>query len=104
MAQGVTCAIQSQAIQCGSQKLGYTYNNSHTPSNKPLVPTSPAPLNVKWSIGPNDKLVWGAKSGGEVHFSTKTSTNNKIFAEICSTYGHGDKGAFNPHDAKAVFV
>lgn len=123
---GVTCTINAGVIGCGAQKLGYTYgtlsspprvttrktriltsigkDNSHTPTNTPLTPVARAPENKGWSIGPDNEIKWAAKSGGDVHFSTRPRQSNKIYAEICSTYGHLDKNAFVPRQAKAVFV
>jgi len=101
-AEGIDCVIVDGKIGCGPQKLGYTYGDMHTSS--PLVPTLRAANNKNWSIGQGNAISWKTNSGKEVHFSTKPFSGNKIYAEICSTYGHPDAKLFIPGVPKAYFV
>jgi hypothetical protein len=69
-----------------------------------MIPTASAPNNKDWSILPNGTISWKTPEGKDVHFSTKVGAGNKVFAEICSTYGHPDGKGFVPGTAKAYFV
>jgi hypothetical protein len=69
--------------------------------------------NKGWTIGANDVLSWPTTNPGKdaskpntVHFSKSVTspTSNKIYAEICSTYGHPDAVAFTPGTPKAYYV
>jgi hypothetical protein len=74
----------------------------HTSS--PLVPSVRATNNKNWSVAEDGTLSWKTASGKDVHFSKKPFSGNKIYAEICSTYGHPDGKLFQPGEPKAYFV
>jgi hypothetical protein len=84
-------------ISCGGK--GFQVNNLHTAM--PLTPT--ASNTGTWKIGADNVLTWHS-GGAEVHLSTKSVASTTIYAEVCSTSGHGDANAFFPGFIKAVYV
>jgi hypothetical protein len=99
-ADALVCTLSngtSGTISCGGK--GFTVNSLHT-----SMPLTPTPGNTgTWKIGADDTLTWYTGKT-EVHLSTKSVASTSIYAEVCSTSGHGDATAFYPGYVKAVYV
>jgi hypothetical protein len=129
IADGVTCTIADKAdtkgvITCDGN-LGYYYNDKH-PLEGTIVPVTLeaaqkleassalykgyATSNQNWSIGADNSLKWksaqtGPTGADTVHFSKSMfGADNKIYAEICSTYNHPDGSLYTVGATKAVYV
>jgi hypothetical protein len=100
----VDCKLANGVIGCGADNKGYGYNLLH-PFEGALVLNAKPSNNKNWSIGSNNIISWKTPDQKEVHFSkSKKGSPNQIYAEICSTYGHGDKDSFVTGQAKAYYI
>jgi hypothetical protein len=106
--KGMVCKISATTeISCGSKNLGLGFEAAH-PFWGTIRPTELTKGNKNWAIGADNVLSWKDDKGKDVHLSLKkfegATTSKKVYAEQCSTLGHGDGPAFISGVAKAYFV
>jgi hypothetical protein len=107
-ANGVDCFLteisaNNNKISCGKNNQGFTLIEAH-PANGAMKPVANATPNRGWSIGSDNVITWKTDGGQKVHFSTfALGSAKQVYAEMCSTKGHGDGVLFSPGVAKAYF-